>query len=70
MSVERETREKIVADLVSQQAAWAAERATLLRDKETTEQELQLAKAQAMDAALLLKEAVEVNMRTQKDLRI
>ena len=70
LSVERETREKIVADLVSQQAAWVVERAALLRDKETAEQELQLAKAQAMDATLLLKEAIEVNTWTQKDLRI
>ena len=49
---------------------WASERATLLRDKEAAENELQLAKTQALDAALLLKEAVEVNSRIQQDLSI
>ncbi len=70
LTAKREAREKLNVDLANQQAVWAAERATLLRDKEAAEQELQLAKAQAMDTTLLLKEAVEINMRTQKDLCI
>ncbi len=41
-----------------------------VRDKDAVEHELQLAKRQAMDAALLLKEAVEVNSQIQTDLRI
>ena len=67
---EREAREKLVADLASQQAAWAVERAALLRDKDAVEHELQLARRQAMDAALLLKEAVELNSQIWQDLRI
>ena len=42
----------------------------LLQDKEKTDKGLQAAQTRAMEAALLLKEAVEVNTRTQKDLRI
>ena len=77
ITVERETREKLVVELVSQRTVWATERAALLRDKEKAEQRLQAAEqglqtaqAQAMDATLLLKEAVEVNTWMQKDLRI
>ena len=63
---------------------WAAERAALLRDmvaavqdkdatvrdKDATKHELHLVKRQAMDVALLLKEAVEVNSQIRKDLCI
>ncbi len=34
LAVEREAREKLAVDLASQQAAWAVERASLLRDRE------------------------------------
>ena len=84
LAVEREAREKLAADLAGQQAAWAAKRAPLLRDmaavvqdrdaairdKDAAENELQLARRQAMDVALLLKEVVEVNSQIQTNLRI
>ena len=38
LAVEREAREKLAADLADQQAAWAAERAALLRDMEAVVQ--------------------------------
>lgn len=41
LAVERAAREKLAAELVSQQEAWAAERATLLRDEEKVEAGLQ-----------------------------
>ncbi len=41
-----------------------------IRDKDAAEQEMQLARSQAMNAALLLKEAVKVNSQIQTDLRI
>ncbi len=41
-----------------------------VRDKDAAEHEMQSARTQAMDAALLLKEAVEVNSQIQTDLRI
>ena len=50
--------------------SWAAERAALLRDKDAVEHELQLARSQAMEAALLLKEAIELNSQIRQDLRI
>jgi hypothetical protein len=62
LAEEQAAREKIASDLADQQAAWAAERATLLRDmaaalrdKDAAEHELASARRQAMDAALLLK---------------
>ena len=77
LAEEQAAREKIASDLADQQAACAAERATLLRDmaaalrdKDAAEHELASARRQAMDAALLLKEAVEVNSQVQTDLRI
>ena len=91
LAAEREANEKLAVDLANQQAAWAAERAALLRDmaavvqgkdaairdveaavrdKDAAEHELRLARRQAMDVALLLKEAVEVNSQIQIDLRI
>ena len=44
LTAEREAREKLAADLASQQASWAAERAALLRDKDAAEHKLQLAR--------------------------
>ena len=70
LTAEREARGKLAADLASQQASWAAEQAVLLRDKDAAEHELQLARRQAMDAALLLKEAIELNSQIRQDLRI
>ena len=69
LTTEREAREKLAADLANQQASWATERAALLWDKDATEHELQLARRQAMEAALL-KEAVELNSQIRQDLRI
>ena len=63
VAVERAAREAVVAELASQREAWAAEQATLLKDKETTQN-------QAMDATLLLKEAIEVNTQREEDLHI
>ena len=40
MTVQRETREKLAADLVSEHKAWAAKHAVLLWDKEMAEQKL------------------------------
>ena len=70
LTTEREAREKLAADLASQQASWAAERAALLWDKDAAEHELQLDRRQTMDVALLLKEAVELNSQIRQDLRI
>ena len=44
LAIEREAREKIAADLASQQAAWAAERVALLRDKEAAVRDKEAAK--------------------------
>ena len=41
LTVERAAREKLAAKLVSQQEAWAVERATLLHDEEKVEAGLQ-----------------------------
>ena len=72
--VEVKAREELATDLANQQAV---QQATLLWDKQRAEKGLEVAKAactqreaQAMEATLLVKEAVEVNMRMQKDLRI
>ena len=69
-AVEVEAQEKLATELASQQAAWTVERATLLQDKEKTEKGLHATQTQAMEATLLLKEAVEVNTWTQEDLHI
>lgn len=45
-------------------------REVAVRDKDAAEHKMQLARRQAMDVALLLKEAIEVNSQIQTDLRI